>query len=132
MPDTNESAEKLKQFLRKGIMRRRAYEDSNIFEATKLVNDFIAQTKKFAKNYNFNDKSIREIMPFIRENTALPENFDRVDLIELYNSLNPVQKNELKSLADSASLSFEKYWDEYSKLNPTVGKSKKDTYITHL
>lgn len=132
VPDTNESAEKLKQFLRKGIMRRRAYEDSNIFEATKLVNDFIAQTKKFAKNYNFNDKSIREIMPFIRENTALPENFDRVDLIELYNSLNPVQKNELKSLADSASLSFEKYWDEYSKLNPTVGKSKKDTYITHL
>lgn len=127
-----ESVENLRQFLRNKIASRRAFQDSNIFESTKLINDFIGKTKDFASKYKLNDKQIREIMPFIRENTNLPNNFDRKDLVKLYDSLSNTQRKELKNLADITSAQFEKYWNEYARLNPDVKTANPNTYITHL
>ena len=58
------------------------------YDVNKTLNSFINMTKAIAKEYSnkfgmkINDKQVREILPFLRERTELPEKLDRPDLKE--------------------------------------------------
>lgn len=105
------------------------------FDVNKDITEFINSTRKLSKKIGISDKNIRELMPFLRERTELPEQLNRPELKKAWESLTPELKNELTEIADKLSEKFETYWKEYQDLHAgdrEVTKQEIENYITHI
>lgn len=106
------------------------------YDSSKTLNEFINQSNKIGKEWGYDGTKLREIMPFLRERTGIPENLNRPDLKEIYNKLTDIQKRKLTDMADNLSKEFEKYWDEYQATHADEvnegSKEKIENYITHI
>ncbi|MEI7474685.1 MAG: hypothetical protein WCK67_07885 [bacterium] len=106
------------------------------YDVNKTITEFINHSRDIAKETGLNDKNIREIMPFLRERTELPNDIGRPDLVKTWDKLTNEQKNELRDYADNISEEFQKYWDEYQQVNgkDTEDANKQDieNYVTHI
>lgn len=106
------------------------------YESSKALNEFINQSNKIGKEWGYDGTKLRELMPFLRERTEIPENLNRPDLKEIYNKLTDIQKRKLTDMADDLSKEFEKYWEEYQSTHADEtnegSKEKIENYITHI
>lgn len=131
-----ENAKPQKKYVQEMIRGWAVEIDKNRYTANRDINFFINKTKVIAKDLKTKDKLIREILPFLRERTEIPEALDRTDLKELWNRLTKNDKEKLTKLADSISEKFDKYWQEYQGLNADeavdVSKSAIENHISHL
>ena len=119
--------------MRELIQSRRANIDTAKFEAMEKINKFTSQIDDIANELNLDSKNIREVLPFIRENTELPiQNFNRPDLIKVYNSLNKDQKEVLKFIAQNHFDEMETYWNNLAKVKGLKSSMSPDEYITHI
>ena len=101
---------------------------------TSLINHTKYIAKQFSQKYGFkiSDKMIREVMPFLRERTDIPENLNRPELIKLFKSLNNEDKARLTKLADDTSAKFEKYYKEYQILKGGLTEENIANHISHI
>ncbi len=131
-----QSAREYRAELKEGIRTWKADIQKRRYDVDRCLNEFVNTSKKIAKELNINDKQLREIMPFLRERTALPEGLERPDLQELWKKLDSKTKNELTNMADFVSDKFERYWEEYQAVQADKTfeplKDEIENYITHL
>lgn len=108
------------------------------YDVNKSLNSFINITKGIAKEYGnkfgmkINDKQIREIMPFLRERTGLPEKLDRPDLKKIFDKLTGQDKQRLTKLADDVSAKFDKYYTEYQQSKGVEDTNNIENHISHI
>lgn len=108
------------------------------YDVNKSLNSFINVTKGIAKEYGnkfgikINDKQIREIMPFLRERTDLPEKLDRPDLKKIFDKLTGQDKQRLTKLADDVSSKFDKYYTEYQQAKGVEDINNIENHISHI
>lgn len=119
--------------VRELIQNRRANIDSAKYEALQKIDKFSSQIDDIAKELNLDPKGLREVLPFIRENTDLPiTNFDRPDLVKIFNGLNQDQKEVLRMVTQNHFDDMEKYWDELAKVKNAKSFVSPEEYITHI
>ena len=108
------------------------------YDVNKTLNSFINMTKAIAKEYSnkfgmkINDKQVREILPFLRERTGLPENLERPDLKQFFDKLSGQDKERLTKLADDTSKKFEKYYTEYQESKGVEDIVSIENHISHI
>lgn len=106
------------------------------YDVGKNLTEFINKTKDVGKQWGLDSEKLREIMPFLRERTDIPENLNRPDLKELYKNLTDIQKKKLTNMADEISNKFEQYWEEYKSTHADETnegtKDQIENYITHI
>ena len=108
------------------------------YDVNKTLNSFINMTKAIAKEYSnkfgmkINDKQVREILPFLRERTELPENLERPDLKQFFDKLSGQDKARLTKLADDTSKKFEKYYTEYQESKGVEDIVSIENHISHI
>lgn len=130
-------ARKYNKVLKEGVQKWHAQINLRRYEADRVLNNFINITKGMAKEIGVNDKNLREIMPFLRERTELPEGLNRPELETVWEKVH--NKNgmaeRLTNLADTASNKFEKFWNEYKAVQAsgeyTGEENKIKNYINH-
>lgn len=130
-------ARKYNKVLKEGVQKWHAQINLRRYEADRVLNNFINITKGMAKEIGVNDKNLREIMPFLRERTELPEELNRPELKTVWEKVH--NKNgmaeRLTNLADTASNKFEKFWNEYKAVQASgeyAGEENKiKNYINH-
>lgn len=130
-------ARKYNKVLKEGVQKWHAQINLRRYEADRVLNNFINITKGMAKEIGVNDKNLREIMPFLRERTELPEELNRPELKTVWEKVH--NKNgmaeRLTNLADTASNKFEKFWNEYKAVQAsgeyTGEENKIKNYINH-
>lgn len=130
-------ARKYNKVLKEGVQKWHAQINLRRYEADRVLNNFINITKGMAKEIGVNDKNLREIMPFLRERTELPEGLNRPELETVWEKVH--NKNgmaeRLTNLADTASNKFEKFWNEYKAVQASgeyAGEENKiKNYINH-
>ena len=130
-------ARKYNKVLKEGVQKWHAQINLRRYEADRVLNNFINITKGMAKEIGVNDKKLREIMPFLRERTELPEGLNRPELETVWEKVH--NKNgmaeRLTNLADTASNKFEKFWNEYKAVQASgeyAGEENKiKNYINH-
>lgn len=130
-------ARKYNKVLKEGVQKWHAQINLRRYEADRVLNNFINITKGIAKEIGVNDKNLREIMPFLRERTELPEGLNRPELETVWEKVH--NKNgmaeRLTNLADTASNKFEKFWNEYKAVQAsgeyTGEENKIKNYINH-
>ncbi len=119
--------------IRELIRNRRANIDMSKFEAMQKIDKFSAQIDDIANALNVEPKSLREILPFIRENTDLPAlNFNREDLINIYNNLTKEQKEVLRIITQKHFDDMETYWNNLAKVKNLKSSMSPEEYITHI
>lgn len=83
------------------------------YDVDKDLNQFNKITKLTAKDFSnktglkVSDKMVREILPFLRERTAVPEALGRKDLSDFYNKLSQADITRLTKLADNVCEKFD-------------------------
>lgn len=106
------------------------------YEVGKNLTEFINNTDKLGKEWNINGSLLREVMPFLRERTAVPEKLNKQDVKYTYNKLTDIQKQKLTKMADEIAEKFDVYWDEYraSHADETNegSKEKIENHISHI
>lgn len=119
--------------IRQLIQNRRANIDTSKYEAMQKIDKFSSQIDDIANELNLDSKGLREVLPFIRENTDLPlKNFDRPDLVTIFNSLNQEQKDVLKIVAQNHFDDMETYWNNLSAIKNLKSNMSPENYITHI
>lgn len=112
--------------------------ESDRYDVNKTLNKFINISNNIAKEYSkkygqkISGKMIREVMPFLRERTDIPENLDRPELVKLFNSLDKSDKTRLTKLADDTSSKFDKYYQIYKKLKGSLTEEDIKNHISHI
>ena len=112
--------------------------ESDRYDVNKTLNSFINMSNNIAKEYSkklnqkVTGKMVREIMPFLRERTDIPENLNRPELIKLFNSLDKSQKDRLRKLADDTSSKFDKYYQIYKELKGSLTEEDIENHISHI
>lgn len=112
--------------------------ESDRYDVNKTLNSFINMSNNIAKEYSkkygqkVTGKMVREIMPFLRERTDIPENLNRPELIKLFNSLDKSQKDRLRKLADDTSSKFDKYYQTYKKLKGSLTEQDIENHMSHI
>lgn len=130
-----ESAKSYTPVVKHAVRRWTAEIEQRRFDVNKDITEFVNLTRKLSKDTGLKDKNIREIMPFLRERTGLPESLNRPDLKKTWDSLTPELKKELTEVADTLSEKFEKHWKEYQSVQAEdreVSKQEIENYITHI
>lgn len=128
-PNYSEAEDKVREL----IQNRRANIDTSKYEALQKIDKFSSQIDDIANALNVDSKGLREILPFIRENTDLPiQNFDRPDLVKIFNSLNQDQKEVLRMVAQNHFDDMETYWNDLAKIKKVKSSMLPDEYITHI
>ena len=131
-------ARKYNQALKEGISKWHAEIETRRYDANKTINSFVNLTKNIAKNLGVNDKNLREIMPFLRERTDLPENLakQRPELQKVWDIVH--KKNAAKritDLADKLAENFDKYYKEYltvqAKNQDIEDREGVENYVPH-
>ena len=129
-----EASEKAKGYVRKWY----ADIEKDRYDVNKSLTSFINLTKEKARQlskdrgFKVTDKEIREIMPFLRERTELPQNLNRPELTRLFNSLTDEEKNSLTSLADNLSNKMDKYYKEYQENKGIDDYEMIENHISHI
>ena len=130
-------ARKYNKVLKEGVQKWHAQINLRRYEADRVLNNFINITKGMAKEIGVNDKNLREIMPFLRERTELPEELNRPELKTVWEKVHNKKgmAERLTNLADTASNKFEKFWNEYKAVQAsgeyTGEENKIKNYINH-
>ena len=128
-PNYGEAEDKVREL----IQNRRANIDTSKYEALQKIDKFTSQIDDVAKALNVDSKGLREVLPFIRENTDLPiQNFDRPDLVKIFNGLNQDQKEVLRMVAQNHFDDMETYWNDLAKVKNAKSSMSPDEYITHI
>ena len=128
-PNYGEAEDKVREI----IQNRRANIDTSKYEALQKIDKFTSQIDDVAKALNVDSKGLREVLPFIRENTDLPiQNFDRPDLVKIFNGLNQDQKEVLRMVAQNHFDDMETYWNDLAKVKNAKSSMSPDEYITHI
>ena len=128
----------INQVIRDKVYKWHGNLESDRYDVDKSLNSFVNLTKHKAKTlsdkfgFKVTDKQIREIMPFLRERTELPESLNRPELTKLYNSLSDAQKTELTKLADTISNKFEKYYKNYQDVKGVQTAESIENHISHI
>lgn len=108
------------------------------FDVDKDLNHFNQITKSTAKDFSnktgmkVSDKMVREILPFLRERTAVPEALGRKDLSDFYNKLSQADITRLTKLADNVCDKFGKYWQNYKDAKGILTEEDIENHISHL
>lgn len=119
--------------VRELIQNRRANIDTSKYEALQKIDKFSSQIDDIAHELNLDPKGLREVLPFIRENTDLPiANFNRPDLVKIFNGLNQDQKEVLRTVAQNHFDDMETYWNNLAKVKNAKSSMSPDEYITHI
>jgi hypothetical protein len=133
-----DTSEGIRQAARDKVYQWHGDIESDRYDVDKSLNTFINLTKQkardFSKKVGFNvtDTQVREIMPFLRERTELPENLNRPELTKLYNALSDTEREELTKLADSISNKFEKYYKNYQDIKGEQTAESIENHISHI
>lgn len=128
-PNYGEAEDKVRELIR----NRRANIDTSKYEALQKIDKFSSQIDDIAKALNVDSKGLREVLPFIRENTDLPmANFNRPDLVKIFNGLNQDQKEVLRMVAQNHFDDMETYWNNLAKVKNAKSSMSPDKYITHI
>lgn len=128
-PNYGETEDKVREL----IQNRRANIDTSKYEALQKIDKFSSQIDDIAHELNLNPKGLREVLPFIRENTDLPiQNFDRPDLVKIFNGLNQDQKEVLRMVAQNHFDDMETYWNDLARVKNAKSSMSPDEYITHI
>lgn len=128
-PNYGEAEDKVREL----IQNRRANIDTSKYEALQKIDKFSSQIDDIAHELNLDPKGLREVLPFIRENTDLPiQNFDRPDLVKIFNGLNQDQKEVLRMVAQNHFDDMETYWNDLAKVKNAKSSMSPDEYITHI
>lgn len=133
-----DDARKYNDVLKKGIFRWHAEINSRRYDADKMLNSFINYSKMIAKKIGVNDRNLREIMPFLRERTELPENLNRPDLQEVWNKVYAEKglAEHITKLADDLAANFERFYNEYKAVQASgdfeVSGSEIKNYVPHI
>ena len=123
---------------KQAIREWKAGVETDRYDVDKALNSFIIHTKQTAKDLSkttgmkVNDKLVREIMPFLRERTGVPEKLGRKDLTKLYNRLSKSDKARLTAFADEVSNKFQKYYENYNNVRGVVPESVIENHISHI
>lgn len=108
------------------------------YDVDKDLNQFNKITRSTAKDFSnktgmkVSDKMIREILPFLRERTEVPEALGRKDLTEFYNKLDKNDIARLTKLADDVCGKFDKYWQNYKDAKGILTEEDIENHISHL
>lgn len=108
------------------------------FDVDKHLNSFINTSKSIANEYSkklgfkVSDKMVREILPFLRERTQLPEKLNRPELSKLFNSLSGIEKARLTKFADDTSNKFDKYYKDYQAAKGVEDAEGIENHISHI
>lgn len=124
--------ENYRQLIRNGISARRGLINSHVFDSVNDINNYISQMRELSNLLKVPEKSLRELAPFIRENTVLPQKLNRPDLVKIFENLAPEHKQTISKLSSDVSSKMEKYWEQYMKTRGITKKSNPDEYIAHL
>ena len=130
-------ARKYNKALKEGVQRWHSEIAIRRYEVDKTLNSFINVTKGIAKQLNVNPENLREIMPFLRERTDLPEKLGKPELQKVWDIVHGTRgmAERLTKLADDTSNKFEKYWNEYRSIQAggeyQGDENKIKNYINH-
>lgn len=108
------------------------------YDVDKALNSFIRMSKNIAKDLSqktglkVSDKQLREMLPFLRERTNIPEKLDRDDLKKIFNALSGEEKARLVKFADDTSNKFEKYYKNYLDAKGEVDEATIENHISHI
>lgn len=108
------------------------------YDVDKTLNSFIRMSKNIAKDISqktglkVSDKQLREMLPFLRERTNIPEKLDRDDLKKIFNALSGEEKARLVKFADDTSNKFEKYYKNYLNAKGEVDEASIKNHISHI
>ena len=108
------------------------------YDVDKTLNSFIRMSKNIAKDVSqktglkVSDKQLREMLPFLRERTNIPEKLDRDDLKKIFNALSGEEKARLVKFADDTSNKFEKYYKNYLDAKGEVDEATIENHISHI
>ncbi|MBR1620294.1 hypothetical protein IJ674_10445 [bacterium] len=127
------SRNQVEDAVRNLVHQRRANIDSAKFDAVSKINNLISEVDKTAKELKVNPKNLREVLTFLRENKGLPtKNFNRQDLIKLFNSLDFNQRMKLKELAQKHFEDMEVFWNNLADVKGIKSGVNPYDYITHM
>ena len=130
-------ARKYNKVLKEGVQKWNAEIGIRRYEVDRTLNNFINITRQIAKELKVNDRNLREIMPFLRERTELPEKLNRPELTKVWEIVHNTKgmSERLTQLADTLSNKFEKFWEEYKSIQAsgeyTGDENKIKNYINH-
>lgn len=130
-------ARKYNKVLKEGVQKWSAEIGIRRYEVDRTLNNFINITRQIAKELKVNDRNLREIMPFLRERTELPEKLNRPELTKVWERVHNTKgmSERLTQLADTLSNKFEKFWEEYKSIQAsgeyTGDENKIKNYINH-
>lgn len=130
-------ARKYNKVLKEGVQKWNAEIGIRRYEVDRTLNNFINITRQIAKELKVNDRNLREIMPFLRERTELPEKLNRPELTKVWERVHNTKgmSERLTQLADTLSNKFEKFWEEYKSIQAsgeyTGDENKIKNYINH-
>lgn len=126
--------------LKDGVAKWHAEIETRRYDANKVINKFVNLTKNIAREVGVNDKNLREIMPFLRERTELPENLikKRPELKETWDKVHSDKKiaARITELADKVANIFDRYYKEYltvqAKGEDIEDRTGVENYVPHL
>ena len=128
-PNYGQAEDKVRELIR----NRRVNIDTSKYEALQKIDKFSSQIDDIAKELNLDPKGLREVLPFIRENTDLPiKNFDRPDLVGVYKNLTKDQKEVLRMVAQNNFDEMETYWQNLAQIKNAKSSMSPEEYITHI
>ena len=131
-------ARKYNTILKKGIARWHAEINARRYDADKSLNSFINHTRSIAKQIGVNDKNLREIMPFLRERTELPESLNRPELVKVWERVHSEKGlvERITKLADDLAAKFEHFYTEYKAVQASgdfeVNEGGIENYVPHI
>lgn len=130
-------ARKYNKILKDGIHKWKGEIGIRRYEVDRTLNNFINITRQISKELKVNDKNLREIMPFLRERTELPEKLNRPELVKVWEKVHNTtgMAERLTKLADTLSNKTEKFWNEYKSIQAngeyTGDENGVENYINH-
>lgn len=130
-------ARKYNKILKDGIHKWKGEIGIRRYEVDRTLNNFINITRQISKELKVNDKNLREIMPFLRERTELPEKLNRPELVKVWEKVHNTtgMAERLTNLADTLSNKTEKFWNEYKSIQAngeyTGDENVIENYINH-
>lgn len=133
-----EDARKYNKVLKDGVARWKAEINVRRYAADKTLNSFINITKVISKELGVSDKNLREIMPFLRERTELPEKLDRPELKKVWDLVHAKKglTERLTGLADELSKKFDRFYQEYKSVqasgNFETNNEGIENYVPHI
>ena len=132
-----EDATKYNKALKNGVAKWKAEINTRRYAADKTLNNFVNITRLIAKDLKVNDKHLREIMPFLRERTSLPEKLNRPELEKVWEVVHARKgmPEKLTGLADELAKKFDRFYQEYKAVQASSKEIEDSTgvenYVPH-